>query len=639
MPGFVVDYPVILQIIFSDFPDDFMIFLSRQKYDINNISSAKNFIIKILACEYENPSFKVHEIVESILLEQVQDKNSLLEIRKEISLVFKGKIYNFEKLYYDNNPFISKEEVVNFDNPLLSISLMDFSKETVAINMDAIEEVHTQILKVKYEDEEKELGFYLNVIGKYSLKAFATEILDWLAKTAVFPTEFVKIFQDALEQKEIEPDIMVEALERCEIIEDDALKVYSRLGWKGKISEALSTLLYNHNFVIDYILGEMFSNRDTINFDDDIIVNAIKKHCEYLWEEMPEKYKAIRCSILKKSSLISKYYFLFGEKNPIDENELFLIDDYQIAIKLLSDYGVDECEEVLDKYFCVRKRNSTATFEILSFIATLPKNNAYRIFYKLDMGKMSYELMSRDRQKQISEIYNTLFLLKKSVGETLKFLSFVKVSVPLLEDDIVPKLDEKMENVYVDYANQQRKLGVVTYENILHLNKYHGYSEQINNRLFATGNYQIYILSKIRDDKAFVVEEDKREILWKYYIKIFHLKNFSYSQGFMKKNVGFVDELIENKEYENADEMIINYCAGHQTKNLLSYVVNNVSLNMLIEYFSNIMAFKDKEAAHYCVQIITENNDLLANDLVYNNCYDKLIDPGLKRWYTRKRRE
>ncbi|MBR5649850.1 hypothetical protein [Pseudobutyrivibrio sp.] len=641
-PEFVVEDKIVYSSVVNFFESKVIELIENRKYDVNNISSSKAFVLTCLTNmpECDDKKEKVKKILEA-LLRSVEDKNCLIEIRKEICKSFKDEIINYSLLFEKDNPFITEEEVQIIENCENVIRLMNFGKDKSEINEKSLNEVHSMIVSNPNNKVDEHLAqyFYENVIDKMGLDAWNNKIFEWLCLTKKFPEVFVEKYRIALENEVIVDSDYVAALGCCEEFTENAFALYSEREWSGPISANLSGALYKAGYFIDYIIGEIASSRETIDFESSEIKESIREYQDYLRENETEKYQTIRKAILKQSNLLVQYDFLFSEASPITEEELNLIVKYEDALMLLEKYGYKKCFAVMAKYFSSNKRNSKATYEIIKFIMSMPINLAKEAFYDLDMNMFSYSAMSKKRREEIEGLIVSKFEIDDDVDKIIKLLTFLRVSIPSLESELSDRLDKEQEEAYVTFANSLDKVEPCTLNNILKLKTNYVYSDAINEKLFEQDYYITYISSKVRGQREFRIEEDRREKLWKSYVRIFNMSGRIPTQKIMRDNHEFVDELIEQKEYLHAEERIINYSYGSQTKELLEYLFSNFKLEIIVEYLKNIYRFKDKDAAHCFVQNVVNNDNLLFDDTIYGKCYDLLIDPGLKGWYTRRRKE
>lgn len=640
-PEFVVENKVIYGVVVNHFWGKLIELIKSCRYDIYNISSAKPFVINLLKnLPNSNRQNNINRIM-AALSTSVDDKNCLVEIRKEICITFKDEITDYSLLFEKDNPFVTDEEVQSIDNFENVIRLMNFEKEKSEINEEVLIQVHSMILSSIDKSAVSELvqSYYENIMDKMGLDSWKGRILEWLNITKIFPQAFVEKYRIALDNELISDEDYVAALGCCDEFTENALALYSEREWSGAITCPLSSALYNAGYIMDYIIGEIASSRETIDFESSEIKECLRDYQDYLKDNELEKYQTIRKVILRQSNLISQYDFLFSNDSPISDEELMLVDKYEDALILLEKYGEEDCIDNLALYFSSKKRNSTATYKVLKYVMSLPINIGKKVFFALDMNMFSYSAMSKKRRNEIEGLICEKFHINDDVDEIIKLITFVRVSIPNLENGLADKLDEKQKEAYVAFANSLTKIEPCTLNNILNLGITSVYSDVINEKLFEQGYYISYISSKVRGQKVFIIEEDRRDKLWRSYGRIFNMSGRTPTQRIMRENHEFVDELIEQNEYLHAEERIINYSSGSQTKELLEYLFSNFKIDIIVEYLKNIYRFKDKDAAHCFVQNVVNNDNLLFDDGIYGKCYDLLVDPGLKGWYTRRRKE
>ena len=103
----------------------------------------------------------------------------------------------------------------------------------------------------------------------------------------------------------------------------------------------------------------------------------------------------------------------------------------------------------------------------------------------------------------------------------------------------------------------------------------------------------------------------------------------------MSANEDFLQELITEKEYEKAGDALGHYKVALQTNALLAYVFEQLSDEKLCEYLQGVCGFKDRNAAHFCLELLKERQAVAAKVQVYQNLHGKFVEPGLEGWLTK----
>ncbi|NEX02329.1 hypothetical protein SAMN04487829_1955 [Pseudobutyrivibrio sp. NOR37] len=640
LPFFIVQHQKSLKVADELYKNDFEELICNQPYDMNNIISTKEFIRNVL--EYNIEAEKRQEylsFVEKSLLSSIADKNVLFEIRKYICDLFTSEIMNFSNMYFGDNPLISVDEINIINTPEITIGLINFDNDSISVDNASVTLLHNRICDSEIAYEETVL-FYKQLIEKIGISEVQNMILEWLGKYKIFAEMLNVYYEEGLDEGTVEKSDFVGALELCNQIDESSLQLFSDIEWNKEISKELGNILLENNYILDYLIGETLRDDRNINYRDTRIKESILNNIEYLRENALTAYREIRKDVLNQNINDPDYDAIFDNEDGLSKEELMQIRDYRYAIELLKKQkNINECVEYLPEYFSNCRRNTTETYEIIQFIISLPTKEAYDLFYGLKMDKFSYSSMSNKRKNELNKNIIELFAVDKSFDEKIKFLNFTKSPVVELERDISDEFDESNEELYLNYVNGLKSINDVQLNNILKFQKSYVYSKEINDKLYENKYYESYVSSKVRGDGVFRIEEDKRDVLWKTYILVFHRSGRIPTQKIMRLNTEFVNELIKQGEYVNAGERIINYAYGDQTKELMEYVIGKYDDKILIDYFRQIKGFADKDAARFYVKKVINNPELLMDDSVYANCYDKLIDAGLKGWYTRKRNE
>jgi hypothetical protein len=292
-------------------------------------------------------------------------------------------------------------------------------------------------------------------------------------------------------------------------------------------------------------------------------------------------------------------------------------------------------------YFNKKYRNQTETYNILTYVVSLPDEIAYKLFYMLNMKNLPYRKMSAKRRSELNAQLIKLFDVEASPEKTVELVDFIGMSIPSIEKDLYEELnnDEVLCKKYVRYANRLQSINMTVAKNIWMLKRVDIYSNAINEKMYETKHYETYISSKTASMEKFEIEDERKEVLWSVYVKMFHSPYRERTQNYMKENKEFLNQLIEQSAYEKAGDMFKNYAAAMQTKALIMYAFEILKDDLLSQYLTSIEGFKNYEAAHFFVEMVIQRTNVLASSAVYKNCHEKLIDAGLKGWYTKARKK
>ena len=377
-----------------------------------------------------------------------------------------------------------------------------------------------------------------------------------------------------------------------------------------------------HTVRADYTHPEL----EWVGNDKLIFITAHRR--ENLGEPMHHMFRAIR-RVLDEHP--DSFPFVSAE-------EIGCISNYKDALLLFRMRELEEKDlRVVANYFSSVYRNQTETYDIMKYIVSLPMPMAHKLFYLLNRDKFSYMRMSKVHQNEMNKAFYDLFQMEEFPEECIEFMSFVHMDIPMMEKNLYIALnkDEVLRKKYVELINSLSVVSQEIIKNIQLMQTKYGYSEAINEKLFQQRDYETYVVSKTLKNSIFIFEKDKLDEIGETYKYIFNQSNYKVTQNYMMNNLEFMNWLVQEKAYEEADKTIQNYVAARQSSSLLKYVLGHMQEEQIVEYLSEINGFDGHESARFFVQSQDERKNLLVHPGIYNNCYEKLIDSGLKGWYTR----
>lgn len=161
------------------------------------------------------------------------------------------------------------------------------------------------------------------------------------------------------------------------------------------------------------------------------------------------------------------------------------------------------------------------------------------------MDNVRYRLMSKAKRMEIIQLYNKRDILN-SVNEILKYMEIVKFADDYLNRKIKTIIsgDEELGKRYITIVNRMDKIEHSTIDNILNMETKYAYSNIINNKLYDQKEYITYVISVTLGKRKFEIEENRRNILWNTYKKIFVGGIYKNTIGYMIKNIDFIRQLI-----------------------------------------------------------------------------------------------
>lgn len=637
MPLFLLDYDKLFVLLYKTTDEKLFELIESQRFDKNNEERICNLIEKCVRKregEYEWETL-IYELAQH-LNKVVEDKTVLCAIRQRMCRVISGKVVLMESLFMEDNPFITSEEIAAIGDGEAILDVVNY--EALEQDTASVDDIHQRILEAE-KWNQKYIKFYKHVIDCQGMKKWKGELAKTCAHFGEIPEEIVGLYANEIKAKKITVGDYVACLEDVADLEKAQLQILKDYQWIKGLSKRLCELMYQVGFYLEYLCNITLLEQESFSCEDENVFGVIVRNADWIQANATKSFYAIRKLVVQNHATIEKYEFLFQTPYPVlSQSELSLVGDVEDVLKLMKGRNLTEEQAVyVVSYFNQKYRKPTMAYEIIHFVLQQEEEIAREMFYGLELSHIPYARMARARRKEINDKIYELFQMKENPGERVKFLNFTGVSVEEMEKDLWKVLneDENLRKAYITYANQLEKIPIYTLKNILKLDSIDIYSPVINQRLWECKEYEIYVSSKTRLEKQFVMEEDKLNELWPVYIRIFHSSNWRRTRVYMTKNELFMKRLIEQNAYTEVGENIMYYTAGKQSVDLLNYVVENYDEDIQREYFSKIKGFNGYDAAHRFCEIAKENSAIGKDENVYDNVKGKLINPGLEGWFTK----
>lgn len=643
IPMFVLDYDKLFVLLYREANDKFFELITSQRFDENNETRICDMIEKCVRKregEYEREDL-IYELARH-LYENVEDKTVLCAIRLRMCQVIPEKVRLFRSLFTEDNPFITSEEIVAIGDVEAILDVVNY--EAIEQSTDSVYDIHRKILEAE-KWNSKYVKFYQFVIDCQGMEKWKGALSKTCAHFGEIPEDIVSLYANEIKAKTLTVNEYVECLEKVDNLEKTQLQILRNYQWTKGLSKRLCELMYQMGFYLEYLCNISLLENETVSYEDENVFSVITNNLEWIYANAATCFSTIRKSVLQNHTWIEKYPFLFQKPYPIlSQLELSLVEDVEDVFMLLEGRSLTEEQAVyVVGYFNQKYRKPTTAYEIIQFILKQEEEIAREMFYSLKLSNIPYARMARVRRKEINDKIYELFEMEEKPDERVKFLHFTEVPVEEIEKNLWEELnqDEKLRKTYLEYANHLNKIPSYTLKNIIKLDSIYIYSRAINQRLWETKNYEIYVSSKTALEKRFVMEEDKLSELWPVYVRLFHSPNRDRTRGYMSDNNVFMQRMIEQNAYTEVGDNILFYTVGEQSVDLLNFVIDNYDENTWREYFSKIKGFDGYDAAHRFCEIAKENSAIGKDKIVYDNVKGKLINPGLEGWFTKiwKRKE
>ena len=179
------------------------------------------------------------------------------------------------------------------------------------------------------------------------------------------------------------------------------------------------------------------------------------------------------------------------------------------------------------------------------------------------------------------------------------------------------------------------KVNPETMKNIQSIPLFYEYSDVINQELFNRKRYVAYVCSKTHRQGKFLVEHDKKDVLWSTYLTIMKTEDgYKYTRPLMYHNfefLGMIQDRGDYKEFPENSRMAMSAIMQNE-KNLedvLSY-----GEDFAVKYYCQMAGFQSKQSAEVFINIMKKYPQYAQNKKIYEAVHGKLVDGNLKRAYT-----
>lgn len=622
---------------------------------VDNISYGdddKDKIVNILLKIVKNYSYCVNNGVDSYIENYFVDtwikecsKEVIKRLREGICSIEGIDIRRYGKLFENPYDCMSYNEIftINLEDSL-HFSIMrknnysnDFISNILLKAQDSIDAINEEILfKIKELID--------NV--KIENKSFITSqnYLDYMnISNALYP-EYEKEIIDDCKKEDSLYDFYVELVNRLDKdkITEHTLDTISQIDKQKGYNRKIANRLYEDGYYYDSLLVCLENDYNYDINDINIKESLSNDNIENLNNKHVKLLSKLRSRIINESvECLDNYMMLFNESVQIvDSKQMKQIFDIvsiskaleYINLKQINNEFADELISVLNS----KGPSNEDVYNVLSMYKKWPQSIVKEFFEKLDMHEKynMYKLKEQERT---------------NIKNNFKIVYVLTTSKELLEfSNKTWYLDSTFDNLYyatindANYAELVDKVNInsitnTTISNIEKIMNKGYYSEKFENVLYQKESFRNYALSKIMRTNEFIMEEEKLENLWPAYIELF--KTIPDSKiGLMTNNNDFLQEIIYRNSYDGIPDIRLKSLAKvKQNINILEYINMNKSENFITEYLSQIRSIDNDDVSNKIVEIITSKNDLLLNNKIHENIYNKLTTYKSKHNYTAKR--
>jgi len=413
-------------------------------------------------------------------------------------------------------------------------------------------------------------------------------------------------------------------------------------GYSGEVAKELT----NGGYLFEAAMVSVFLNR-RFSFSNDRIKDSILEQKAWLIDN-PKELSLLRGAILGYSKkTIWKYAALFDKDCPVITEDEFDLAANKISASeikyLLPPEVVTETEtSMIIDFINSKEQNVIESFKILEYISELEKSVARICFEKLLFGEcIKYQDFDDEQKQTIKSIYSDILKLNKA-EEKLQYMQTTKC----LDYDFEKALSSNINSNSAFKENYIKTISLcnsganeMTISLLCGFKNHYALPGYVTDLLYEKGKYENYVISKTLYESKFKMEDGERgEILWPTYVDIFRKNKDSIVSDYMGENYTFVQKMMENKVFVGLnDDLRIKFAKVPQSAESITELESR-ELVFVIKYLSESEGFVDITAAAAFVDLMSKRTELIASDDLYDNLYLKLVNPDLKRRYTRLRK-
>lgn len=629
--------------------------ISILKYDKNRFIYNKRIIFDFCSC-WEN----------------IFEEKNLVKLRDMICKQFSSEILWYKQLFLAPHSMVSIEELeylsLNEGIDILNININNLS-------LYYVEYILNQFIKksiVSEELSEKIKSFLMLSLNKFNVNDIIDYCIMYMSHTNQIVPEFenhvfniINCDTDDIETDDDEEEIV--PLERQRYIFEEYRKIINNIPVDKITSETIkninsidkfdssytytlevANLLYDNGYILKYVLVCIYNNYD-VDFSDEAIISDFKLNSDWLAQHQDE-FIDIRKEIIKHSNNLFEYNFCFEDKYPIvDKDEFALLIKRKGISKLniLNFFPSNtdvQCVSFITEYLNNGFINNNDAFNIIKNISKFSDKVIVVFFDSLDfVNSFLYYRFSHDKKVAIKNLFHIDLQLDTVEGK-LKYMENTKFLDNEFDRSFDNSLDDETEREYVNVIKKRlapSEITQTTVKNLVSMNHYYAFkkSDGVNDKFFKYKYYIHYVVSTTLSEKKFEMEIGERlELMWNTYIEILNSSSLSNTKSIMLESRPFLEEIRKRGCYnELNDEVFISLNLIQQDEGLLNEIFFRGE-SYAIRYLSSVNGFSNLESACKFLKLLENNTSVLQSDDVRENVYDKLVDPVLKRKYTRLRK-
>ena len=575
------------------------------------------------------------------------DEQNILVIRKTILNYFANQILSFDYLFAEGYPAILEEEVEKISdiNIVLKMCLIQpIEVETfkavhrIIMNNGIDEEVFDLVMKlydniaisIKNEEEVGKIFFsFAENIRKTSI-----EMEAYLFNLSEINKNFKEIYIKMLNITNgsgAEKVTVVDHIEKLNITSGLNIPTIEQL-LIGRNNQLYTSNLLHSDYSVKNII-----------FNKGIIENEIPKLYSNGEEMVVLKLrKKVLEDAKKGNNVLEEFNFLFQKPLPtITQDELLYISKIEDALELI-DHKQISLEDVnyIAEYINQKGiRHPGLVHKVLTMIVETDNTTAQKLFKLLDFNAVKYKAVSEQKREQFISSIETEFDLLSNKQEIINFLKHIKYLEKYLEKRLLGGLSKAESEAYAELLNESdmNEIDDVTINVLATSGYYNVYNKDVQMKLFEYEQYDRYIYAQTMQNKSFVFEKGKLDLLRDSYVEMLKKGNLSEIHRKMFDNKEFADYAVNEKIYlELNDNMLLYFVTGKQNREIFEYIFTKDD-DFVINYLSQITSITDREAEEFLLSKFEERETIFLTDSVYKNLRKCITDNDIKNKYKNKR--
>lgn len=569
---------------------------------------------------------------------------SIKEIRQYILEKHTDKVSFFVNLFQVDGLPITEDELQRMESVPLDVVIGIVTPIVEEVAWEVIELVCKRVLEVK--DENVQIGayvFYNALVGVYDSPSIAKELIAYMEMRKCLIEPLESCVYEGVSSGAIEEEIYYYLLNAMPLGEIGTVQLerVQLLGRVGMISVEICQKMKQYHMNVEYLTNMIVLDENLIDLTKEEVLEVFEDEGQQILRNHPAVYSRLRKWVCDRyRDDVVEFVPFFQEPYPlVTEKELRNITDLNVALALYDASRADEDVDGVFVGFCNRQyRVGDEALKIFEYIAGMEEEVIPKVFYALDMRKVRFARLASKKKARVVQLLRMALDLT-NLEEIIRFMSFTESLVAELEKEITDELKTAKDNIcqiYIDTVERYGKTTPETVRNIVAMPYIRQYGDVLNEALYKRKYYSYYVVSKIKGQKAFIVEYEKLEILWPTYMRMMKtVDRFTVSRPYMYANLDFLKLIQARKAYTGLpEESRMALAKIPQDAECIEEVLLNYSEDFIVEYYCSIVGFASKDAAKKFVEIMKKNQKYAQNEKIYNHVHERLENPALKREYT-----